>query len=109
MRLIEINKISYELGITDFEVVEILTASIAHYESDFKNLKNAIYKKDFEKIQLYSHKLKGSFSYFNIKSISNLCLNIEIKSENKENYNYEAEFVKIMSLFNQFQKEVNEL
>ena len=89
-------KLRKELMLSKKELVELLTLFISKMSKTLPNLKNAIKDKDYEKIALISHSIKGSSSNFRIELLDRLSTEMENMANDKnDKYNYIETFNKI--------------
>jgi CheY-like chemotaxis protein len=100
---IDTQKLSEELMLTDEELVMLLGLFIKKMKKTLPELQNAIKQKDYEKIALTAHSIKGSSGNFRIESLQSQASELEqmAKSENSE-YDY-------MALFKQIKERVEEI
>ena len=82
-----------ELMLTHDELIMLLGLFIKKMTKVIPELQNAIKKRDFKKIALNAHSIKGSSGNFRIESLQNSSSEMEkmAKSENSE-YDYEGTF-----------------
>ena len=90
---LDANKLSEELMLTHAELIMLLGLFIKKMSKVIPELKNSIKKRDFKKIALSAHSIKGSSGNFRIESLQLNSSEMEkmAKTENGE-YNYEAAF-----------------
>lgn len=79
-----IEKFSSEMHIPAETYKSILVTSLDPTKEDLKNLDTAIQTKDFENIQLISHRLKGTYSNLRIEDISGPAARMNDLSKNAE-------------------------
>jgi CheY-like chemotaxis protein len=92
-------KLSEELMLSDDELIILLSLFIKKMDKTIPNLQKFIKCKDYKKIALSAHSIKGSSGNFRIESLQHLASEMEAmaKKENKE-YDYEGVFQKIKEI-----------
>ena len=90
---LDAEKLSEELMLTHDELIMLLGLFIKKMKKVIPELQNAIKKRDFKKIALSAHSIKGSSGNFRIESLQLNSSEMEkmAKAENSD-YNYEAAF-----------------
>ncbi len=93
---VDIIKLQDELMLNEDELIMLLTLFIKKMKQQIPELQNAIKVRDYKKIVLNAHSIKGSSGNFRIESLQNNASEMErmAKNENSE-YNYEEVFDKI--------------
>ncbi|MEN8303251.1 MAG: ATP-binding protein [Campylobacterota bacterium] len=90
---LDAEKLSEELMLTHDELIMLLGLFIKKMKKVIPDLQNAIKKRDFKKIALSAHSIKGSSGNFRIEALQLNSSEMEkmAKAENRE-YDYEAAF-----------------
>lgn len=83
-KLIDINKLIEEFGGLE-DAREILEVFISDIPNVFENLKDAWESKNYEKMYLQAHKLKGSTQSMGMKNCSQLLDSLESEAKEKGN------------------------
>jgi len=93
---LDVEKLTKELMLTQDELLMLLALFIKKMQTTLPELYSAIEKKDFRKIALKAHSIKGSSGNFRIEELLKYSTEMEqmAKSESKE-YDYEGVFEKI--------------
>ena len=93
---LDAKKLTKELLLTDEELILLLTLFLKKMQKILPELKDAIVKKDYKKIALKAHSIKGSSGNFRIESLLKNSEEMErmAKTEN-DAYDYVATFAKI--------------
>jgi len=88
---LDTKKLSEELMLNDDELIMLLGLFIKKMKKTLPELQNAIKKKDYEKIALMAHSIKGSSGNFRIETLQDSASELEqmAKAENSE-YNYSS-------------------
>ena len=84
--------------LTDDELIMLLDMFIKKMKKALPKLLNAIKRKDYEKIALNAHSIKGSSGNFRIESLQNNASEMETMAKAKnEEYDYAQTYEKIKS------------
>ncbi len=95
---LDTKKLTEELMLTDDELIMLLDMFIKKMKKALPKLLNAIKRKDYEKVALNAHSIKGSSGNFRIESLQNNASEMEMmaKAKNSE-YDYAQTYEKIKS------------
>ncbi|MDF1878477.1 response regulator [Sulfurimonas sp. SAG-AH-194-C20] len=86
------------LMLSEDEVLTLLKLYLKKMKKVMPELLKLIQIKDYEKIALSAHSIKGSSANFRIELMQNCASEIEIMAENKDtSYDYEASFIQMSS------------
>jgi len=92
-------KLIKELMLNEEELQILLKLFLKKMSTQVPSLLKSIQIKDYEKIKLISHSIKGSSANFRIKNLQKLASDMEKAAKNKdENYNYESIFEEIKDI-----------
>jgi len=93
---LDIAKLKEELLLNDDELMMLLNLFVKKMKKQIPELEDAIRARDYEKIALKAHSIKGSSGNFRIEFLQNSASEMEKMAKAKdENYNYEDVFEKI--------------
>ena len=93
---------SEELEIPQKSYVNIVKSSFKHTRKDIQELESAINKEDYEKMEYFSHRIKGVYANLRLNDLSNSAKEIEdnVKSK-KSSEDMMANLIKLKDNFNQ--------
>jgi signal transduction histidine kinase/CheY-like chemotaxis protein len=95
---IDTQKLSEELMLNNDEVIMLLELFIKKMKKVLPDLEKAIEEKNYEKIALNAHSIKGSSGNFRIESLQNSASEMEQMAKNEnQDYNYKQTFKTIKS------------
>jgi signal transduction histidine kinase/CheY-like chemotaxis protein/HPt (histidine-containing phosphotransfer) domain-containing protein len=90
---LDTNKLMDELMLNNEELIMLLTLFISKMSKLLPDLKNAIEKKEYKKIALNAHSIKGSSANFRIELLQTTANEIESMAKNEEeNFDYLASY-----------------
>ncbi len=93
---LDTRKLTEELMLNDDELIMLLDMFIKKMKKVLPDLLNAIRQKDYAKIALSAHSIKGSSGNFRIESLQNSASEMETMAKAKNNeYDYEEIYEKI--------------
>jgi signal transduction histidine kinase/CheY-like chemotaxis protein len=93
---VDVEKLQKELMLTQEELLMLLELFIHKMESTLPELERAIAQKDYKKIALKAHSIKGSSGNFRIEELLKMSAEMEQMAKAQDHlYNYEAVFEKI--------------
>ena len=95
---LDVEKLSSELMLSKDEFTMLLSLFIKKMDKTLPELQNAIIKKEYEKIALLAHSIKGSSGNFRIEFLQNKASEMEHMAKSKDDeYDYEKSFEMIKS------------
>jgi len=101
---LDVKKLSDELMLTLDELNTLMKLFIKKMDKSLKDLEYSIKIRDFKKIALTAHSIKGSSANFRIELLQNLASELEDRAKVKdEKYSYEKAYIKI----NEFMKGIS--
>ena len=108
LKIIDWNSFINEINDENFQN-EIINDFLSDLEDSKFELKNAIHEKNFQKIKLVSHKIKGAASYLYCQNIYDISYNIQLNAEYamKDNNNNYLEKIKL--LYEDYLSSINDL
>ena len=90
---LDVEKLTKELMLTPDELILLLTLFIKKMQSTLPELKSAIQERDYKKIALKAHSIKGSSGNFRIELLLKTAAEMEQMAKNEvSDYDYEATF-----------------
>lgn len=90
---LDIKKLREELLLNDDELLMLVSLFIKKMEKNIPELKDAIETKDYEKIALIAHSIKGSSANFRLEILQNYASEMEKMAKTKSSdYDYETTF-----------------
>ena len=93
---LNVEKLSDELMLSEDELIMLLNLFIKKMKKQLPQLEEAIKQRDYKKIGLLSHSIKGSSGNFRIEVLQIISSEMEnMAKENSTEYNYEDSFEKI--------------
>ena len=103
---LDAKKLRDELMLSNDELTMLLSLFIKKMHTTIPELKNAIKRRDYKKIALMSHSIKGSSGNFRIESLQKYSSDMEKMAKNEEEtYNYEKVFEDIKTIIDSIQIE----
>jgi len=98
---LDYKKLSQELMLNDDELRMLLELFITKMSNQLPELENAIKLKDYKRIALISHSIKGSSGNFRLETVQQDSAKMEKMARDEDSkYNYEARLEKIKSVIN---------
>ena len=95
---LDVEKLSSELMLSKDEFTMLLSLFIKKMDKTLPELQNAIIKKEYEKIALLAHSIKGSSGNFRIEFLQNKASEMEHMAKSRDDeYDYEKSFEMIKS------------
>ncbi|MGB3961671.1 MAG: ATP-binding protein [Sulfurimonas sp.] len=99
---INIKKLADELLLNNDELTMLITLYIKKMGKILPELKNAIETKEYKKIALHAHSIKGSSANFRIEILQNTASEMEMKAKHEENdYDYLSSYETIAQRVNE--------
>jgi PAS domain S-box-containing protein len=94
-------KLSKELMLSEDELNMLVRLFIKKMSTQIPELFESIQKKDYKKISLIAHSIKGSSGNFRMQELQKITSEVENKAKNKDiNYDYASMFEKIQDILN---------
>jgi CheY-like chemotaxis protein len=108
-KYVDFNFIKKELPISDDLLFKVFKTFLNSYPNIMQDLKDAIDKKDYEKIYVASHRLKGAAANIRLKSVSEIAEKIERASRENLDVNYKQLFDKLEKVLEKLKKELERI
>jgi len=101
---LDTDKLAKELMLNSDELLMLLTLFIKKMATSLDDLQNAIKHRDYKKIALCAHAIKGSSGNFRIESLQDASCEMEKMAKNENSkYNYEKVYMEIKNRVDQIE------
>jgi HPt (histidine-containing phosphotransfer) domain-containing protein len=101
---LDTDKLAKELMLNSDELLMLLTLFIKKMATSLDDLQNAIKHRDYKKIALCAHAIKGSSGNFRIESLQDASSEMEKMAKNENSkYNYEKVYIEIKNRVEQIE------